>query len=502
MTAAIVVYVLIVTLPFVAAAALTEKIFRLWSWPVRGIWAVTALLIVSFGGRAVVQQSSAAPAVPIGSIHTARVTYQVAAGSAVGIEQTVDRVTAFPRSAAAYVAHELGPVPNQALAVLWCVMTVAMLMLVCLVYARVWRIRSGWKMAEFAGQHVRVSPHVGPAVIGLIRPEIVVPRWMLDSDADANHLVVMHEKEHRDAHDPLLLAAMWALVALIPWHPGAWYCLARTRLAIELDCDARVVKRGASLRTYAQLLVQQARVRLNAPSHIWLGATSLLEPSSHLERRLNAMIRPDMNSRLQRPVARYLRSLSCLAIVSTLAVAACESHVPTADDITGLDAASAEKNARYVSIFDKQPVTYYVDEIKVSADSAHAISAADISAITVSKQGPQQTVRMVTMPDMARIGHPSDTSADSLSTKRHGPTFTVHVVKRVGAIGQSDTVVHHNQPFSGAVIIDGVSADLAAMQSLNPSQIATVEVIKGAAAMQQTADPRAKDGVILITLKH
>lgn len=506
MTAAIIVYVLIVTLPLVAAAALTERVCRLWSWPVRGVWAATALLIALIGARAIVQQTVTPATISISQIHVMHAMNPRAAGNVTGMTEVVDGLIAFPRSAGAYIAHALGPAQSRVLAVLWCAMSIAMLALVCLVYVRVWRARRDWKMTDLAGVRVRVSPNAGPAVVGLFSPEIVVPRWMLAAAPEDSHLVVMHEMEHRNARDPLLLAVMWSLVALIPWHPGAWYCLARTRLAIELDCDARVVKRGASLRTYAQLLLHQARVRLNAPTHMWLGATSLLEPSSHLERRLNAMILPDKNSRAQRPIVRYLRTLSYLAVVSTIAVAACESHVPTAADITGLDAASAEKNARDASILNGQPVTYYVDNVKVSADSAHAITAADISALTISKQGPQQQVRVFTIPD----GRHGDFVRDSLQTGRpSGKTFRVTVdTTRVFVSADSSRHQTHlvgdkaGKPFAGAVIIDGVSSDLAAMKSLDPSRIASVEVIKGPAAVAQSTDPRAVNGIISITLKH
>ncbi|MEO9250454.1 MAG: hypothetical protein ABI322_05505, partial [Gemmatimonadaceae bacterium] len=301
------------------------------------------------------------------------------------------------------------------------------------------------------------------------------------------------------ARDPLLLAAMWGLVALIPWHPGAWYCLARTRLAIELDCDARVIGRGASLGMYAQLLVNQAKVRLGAPMTLWLGATSLLEPSSHLERRLNAMIVPDDSSKAPQRVARFLRTLSYFAVVATVAVVACESHAPTAADISGLDAASAEANARKVSLFNSQPVTYYVDSFKITADSAHAIPANLISGITVTK-GNSQEVHMVTIPDW-RIHRAVNTPE---SGQPLGNTVTVHVTVRTpGATSRQATMTEsQKRPFPGAVIIDGVESDLTAMKSIDPSRIASVEVVKGPAAMQQSTDPRAKDGLIRITLKH
>jgi len=207
---------------------------------------------------------------------------------------------------------------------------------------------------------------------------------------------------------------------------------------------------------------------------LWLGATSLLEPSSHLERRLNAMIPHNDPSLAPRPVMRYLRTLSYLAIVSTIAIAACESHVPTAADISGLDAASAETNARKASIISDQPVTFYVDNVKVSADSAHAIDAKYISAIRVMKGSKLASGDeiWITVPD---------------STQR---TYA------------PDTTVKRKQPFTGLVMIDGVASDLSAMEALDPRKIATVEVIKGTAATERYSNPLAKNGVIVISLKH
>jgi beta-lactamase regulating signal transducer with metallopeptidase domain len=474
-TAAFVVYILIVTLPLIGAAMLTEKILRLWKWPVRGAWVATAIAILIIGGRTAVHQMTPSPAqLVLAPTTQATPIHPADAGAMANLARVASNVISFPRSAAAYAAHAAGPAQSRVLTTLWCVATAVMLIFVCIVYARVWYVARRWKLTEFAGQTVRVAPHAGPAVIGLFRPEVVVPHWMLEYGTDDSNLVVMHETEHQRARDPLLLAAMWTLVALIPWHPGAWYCLARTRLAIELDCDARVVRRGASLRTYAELLLNQARVRLGAPTRLWLGATSLLEPSSHLERRLNAMIPHNDPSLAPRPVMRYLRTLSYLAIVSTIAIAACESHVPTAADISGLDAASAESNARKAAIISDQPVTFYVDNIKVSADSAHAIDAKNISSIRVMKGSKLASGDeiWITVPD---------------STQR---TYA------------PDTTVKRKQPFTGLVMIDGVASDLSAMEALDPRKIATVEVIKGTAATERYSNPLAKNGVIVISLKH
>jgi beta-lactamase regulating signal transducer with metallopeptidase domain len=488
----------LVTVPLVGAAALTEKLCRLWSLPVRGAWAVTALVIALIGGRTITQQLLA----PHGSASLTTIKYAesaapITASGVAGVQAFAEKLMSLPRTAAAYVAHTVGPASNLPLAILWCVMSIAMLILVCIVYLRVWKARHDWSIVDFSGQRVRVAPHAGPAVIGLFRPEIVVPRWVLDAQLEDGQLIVMHEMEHRAARDPLLLAAMWALVALFPWHPGAWYCLARTRLAIELDCDARVVGRGASLRTYAQLLVNQARLRLGAPMHLWLGATSLLEPSSHLERRLRAMIVPDNSKAARKPLTRYLRTASYVAIISTIAIAACESHVPTAADISGLDAASAQKNAAKIftlTTSDSQP-TFYVDGVHVSAVKANSIAADSIGSVTVSKTaGPDgQQIRIMTVNALGKDGTSLSSRTDTVRlTSLSGGNVKFGKPLAAGSKSLGDPMF----------FVDGVAAESSALKTLPPDRIDKIEVLKGPAALKMSTDPRAKNGIVMITMKH
>jgi beta-lactamase regulating signal transducer with metallopeptidase domain len=502
MTAAIVVYILLVTLPLIGAAIFAEKACRLWALPVRGVWAMTALVMVLIGGRALVNQHATTQPISITLVNGVQLQHHTAPDMITRVELAATTLVALPRTAASYVANIVGSTQSGMLAIAWCLMSAAVLVVICLVYVRLWRLRRTWNVAEFAGHSVRVSPYAGPAVIGILHPEIIVPGWVLESRSEDADLIVLHETEHRNAHDQLLLAGMWALVALFPWHPGSWYCLARTRLAIELDCDARVVGRGTSLRAYAQLLLNQARAQRGAPLHFWLGATSLLEPVSHLERRLDAMTLPSITL-AQNKTVRYLRTLSYAAIVATVAVAACESHVPTAADITGLDAASAEKNARSASLISQQPVAYYVDGVSVSADQAHAVHADSIRTVTVLRSGKateKQQIRITTV--NSRNAADSTGMASLLANGQE-------VATRILAPPESDaghlaTVSQDKTtpPLKVAITIDGVKSDAAAMRALNPADIASVEVIKGPAALKESTDPLAKNGIVRITLKH
>ncbi|HET7233602.1 MAG TPA: M56 family metallopeptidase [Longimicrobium sp.] len=157
-----------------------------------------------------------------------------------------------------------------------------------------------------AGTRVLVSEHAGPMVLGVLAPVIVLPRWALGEPADELRLIVRHEREHVDAGDPWLLAVASLAVALMPWSPALWYVHRRLRLAVEIDCDARVLNGGESRRGYVNALLDTAaRPGLAA----WLGWRA---SRSQLERRLLAITAP-------RPRWRLMRALPLVACAAALA---------------------------------------------------------------------------------------------------------------------------------------------------------------------------------------
>lgn len=113
-----------------------------------------------------------------------------------------------------------------------------------------------WRREVVDGVPVLVSRDVGPAVIGIHRSRIVLPRWSLALTPEQRAWMLRHEQEHLRAGDPGLLLLVALTVAVMPWNPAAWYAAARTRLAIEVDCDRRVLgTRDPDLRGYAELLL-------------------------------------------------------------------------------------------------------------------------------------------------------------------------------------------------------------------------------------------------------
>ena len=172
---------------------------------------------------------------------------------------------------------------------------------------------------SLSGREVRVSPDFGPATIGLWRSDIVVPRWTLDSLRPPElEMVLQHEEEHQTARDPLVLAAGLLAVIACPWNPFMWWQLRRLGDAVEIDCDRRVLRRGASARQYGELLLRVGCAGIGRP----LAAPSLAASHPPLERRLTAM-------RKRTHVETAIPALLGTVLVSVALVAtACGTEAP------------------------------------------------------------------------------------------------------------------------------------------------------------------------------
>jgi TonB-dependent SusC/RagA subfamily outer membrane receptor len=98
-----------------------------------------------------------------------------------------------------------------------------------------------------------------------------------------------------------------------------WWLFARLRLAVELDCDARVLSTVPSRRGYASLLLQLSQnVSQGAP----LATAALHEPKSFLERRIEMMSARSTHG-------RGIRTAAASALVFGTLALACEMPAPT-----------------------------------------------------------------------------------------------------------------------------------------------------------------------------
>jgi TonB family protein len=166
---------------------------------------------------------------------------------------------------------------------------------------------------QLNGQRVLLTENLGPAVAGIADPVVFVPRWVLALDEASRDLLLAHEFEHVKQRDTRLLLAGAAIAAVLPWNPVVWWMVRRLRLAVERDCDARVLAAHPNVRRYADLLLTAAS-RHGVSTRLL--AAHFGEYHSDLEARIQTMTdrklkwRPTLLAAL---VAMALMAVSCEA---------------------------------------------------------------------------------------------------------------------------------------------------------------------------------------------
>jgi beta-lactamase regulating signal transducer with metallopeptidase domain len=145
--------------------------------------------------------------------------------------------------------------------------------------------RASWKTATVDGHTIWLATDVGPAVVGFMRPRIVLPEWALQLDDSDRGFVMRHESEHIRAGDPRMLLVAGLLLVAMPWNPALWWMTRRLRLAIEIDCDARVLRGTDAIREYGLLLLAVHERRGRTLPLV----ASITEQRALLERRILAM---------------------------------------------------------------------------------------------------------------------------------------------------------------------------------------------------------------------
>lgn len=164
---------------------------------------------------------------------------------------------------------------------------------------------------------VALTRDTGPLAAGLIRPRVYMPRWVLRLDPAGRRAAWLHEREHIEAGDPLLLTGVTLLALLAPWNLPLWWILGRLRQATEVDCDRRVLERRVDSRRYGALLLEVGRRGARPP----LPAAALVTPERSLERRIRSMTR-------RIPTHRLRRALGLVAAGGVVLAAACETPTP------------------------------------------------------------------------------------------------------------------------------------------------------------------------------
>jgi len=473
-------------------ALAAERVVALWGGARRAVWAAAgaigmvapiALALGAARTSSAVESADTRVSLPLPA-HLA----DAAPSAQSGATRTALAVSSLTRAASRWTAQS----DRYALAV-WIGSSLVLLAAFGRGLANVRRKRASWNEASVNGCDVLVADDVGPAVIGSVRPAVVLPRWALAADRDEQILMLRHEHEHIAANDPLLLHAGALALILFPWNAALWFVVHRLRLAVEIDCDARVLRAGARPRDYGLLLLSVgARHAVSLPF-----VAPLAERRPLLEHRILAMttIRP----------ARPLRaSLPFIAIVAVVAAAAAQTPRPAPLPIAAAAPATAAR--------ERAPVRAGVPARMAVALSPRPVAAARlIPGAPVIPASPATAASPAAAPSPTRpaaIAQPKP-SASAPTSVAEIPLEVIRdwIARHHPGVIAGDTmmnlvtiVVDANDQYVRSVVDHAPSNTIDFRSVLAADLLENVEVLKGPAAAA-VYGPNAANGVIVIKTK-
>ncbi|MXX67917.1 MAG: TonB family protein [Gemmatimonadales bacterium] len=410
----------------------------------------------------------------------------------------------------------------------WLAMAAAMIGYLGRVYGRLRSEMRTWRPGRVAGSPVMFSDERGPAVVGIRRSVVVMPKWIPELDDRLLRLVFLHEREHQRAGDHRIFAAAVTALVLMPWNPVAWWQVSRLRLAIEFDCDRRVLGRGESRRDYADALITVG----SRVSGSLLAAAAFAERKPAVERRLRRMTEPPANMRLLRTLGA-----SGLAMVAVLFVLGCPGpesgmnapEAPTATVTPPSEAVEWTPPLRPAEdpltrgdqpsfiAFDRAPVLQNAAEVSNALVQAYPSNLKDAGIggrveiwLYVDTSGMVRNTALKTSSGNSDL---DAAAADVVATMRFEPAMNrdqptdVWIAQWITfrMASDADTPPARGSSLTGEyaplVIVDGViQSEGTSMADLRALDIDHVEVIKGPKAVELYGE-RATNGVIEITTK-
>jgi len=285
--------------------------------PRRGIWALALLLslLIPMGRALMPAQLAQLPGVALLPVPELMQIQSGPAVTAPSASAPLQREPDARRPSASESLASLTQALQRALLPAWLVASGMMLVGYALLSLRLFRMAGQSRCVRLEGQRVWLTDSLGPAVCGLLRPRILLPRWVVEGPDRSRVLIVAHEQAHLDAGDARLLFLGVLVLMALPWNLPLWWQLRRLRLAIEVDCDARVLARHGQARLYAETLLQVAERRgASGP----FPGVALTEAASQLRQRIRIFTAPVQRPAITLTLAAAALGTSCIAGAAVL----------------------------------------------------------------------------------------------------------------------------------------------------------------------------------------
>jgi len=178
-----------------------------------------------------------------------------------------------------------------------------------------------WSVTRAAARRVRVcvSPQVRTAaMLGLVRPIIVVPRDVASELSNSElEQVILHEHAHVRRWDDWTRLAQVVVTTFCGWHPAVRMASRALDFEREAACDDWVVRQTGTPRAYANCLAKMAEITLGLPAD---AAPQLGWSSGHTTTRIERLL--DRKTAAAGSVSMWPALVSATAVVCAAFVSA------------------------------------------------------------------------------------------------------------------------------------------------------------------------------------
>lgn len=226
-------YCVLISACVFAVAGVVDRLQRARGHSTRGVWVVALILSATLSIAVALRPRTAVPAPSTASVAVGGALPKVVAASS-----PVDA--------------------DNVVLLLWFFGSVSTFGLLAIGVAQLNASRRRAPRAMLSGREVAITESVGPGAVAFGAPKILVPRWAIDLAPAGIDLLIAHEDEHVRSHDAVIALAATLPVVLMPWNPALWWGVRRLRTAMEVDCDARVLRHGHNVKQYGELLLHIA----------------------------------------------------------------------------------------------------------------------------------------------------------------------------------------------------------------------------------------------------
>jgi beta-lactamase regulating signal transducer with metallopeptidase domain/type II secretory pathway component GspD/PulD (secretin) len=265
------------------------------------------------------------------------------------------------------------------------------------------RRRVNWRLVDRA---------MSPAVCGLIRPVILLPRLIVDELPPTQlRTILLHELIHLRRRDVWINCLQALLQIFYWWHPLLWLANARIRrLREDAVDDAVMLALADQSDTYAPTLLEVAKLAFARPLTA-LGLVGILESRRGLRQRIERL----MNFKTPRRAGLSVVSLLGLATFTALAMPMGEPppKEPTiADSATRDPARDTDRGTRRVEVMrtdipksdgtGTQALQLLVMASSITTDAARNVTVLSNDIVILDREG-----RLFWVPDSAEIDRQS-----------------------------------------------------------------------------------------------